>query len=211
MMSRRLAGFIYRWRLPLTAVIFLGALASIPRVNITHIDNDITAWFSRDDPVFKDYERLRGEFGGTRSLIVALQADSADRLFARDTLDFIDEITGDIERVSTVQRVVSLATATVVQATPDGGLDVRPLLDDLRRSAVPSLSRDDLHRSTDARPALRQAHPSTLLGVTLTAREVIEPSMCAATRRRRRRSSCASTAACRRCWSPPRATASSRT
>jgi predicted RND superfamily exporter protein len=130
-MSERIAAIIYRWRLPLSALIVAGALLAIPRVNITHIDNDITAWFSREDPVYKDYERFRAEFGGTRSLIVALKADSADRLFARDTLRFIERISGDIERVETVQRVASLATATIVQATPDGGLDVRPLLDNL--------------------------------------------------------------------------------
>jgi predicted RND superfamily exporter protein len=127
--SATLAAFIYRWRLPLTAVIFAGALLSIPRVDITHIDNDITAWFSKEDPVYKEYERFRSEFGGTRSLIIALEADSPERLFARDTLRFVERITGDIERVETVQRVASLATATVVQATPDGGLDVRRLLD----------------------------------------------------------------------------------
>lgn len=128
-MSVRLAAFIYRWRLPLTALTIAGAILAIPRVDITHIDNDITAWFSKDDPVYKDYERFRSEFGGTRSLIIALKAESADRLFARDTLAFIDRINGDIERVDTVQRVASLATATIVQATPDGGLDVRPLLE----------------------------------------------------------------------------------
>jgi predicted RND superfamily exporter protein len=127
--SVRLAAFIYRWRLPLTALTIAGAILAIPRVDITHIDNDITAWFSKDDPVYKDYERFRSEFGGTRSLIIALKAESADRLFARDTLAFIDRINGDIERVDTVQRVASLATATIVQATPDGGLDVRPLLE----------------------------------------------------------------------------------
>jgi predicted RND superfamily exporter protein len=128
-MSERIAAAIYRWRLPLSALIIAGALLAIPRVNITHIDNDITAWFSKDDPVYKDYERFRAEFGGTRSLIIALKADSADRLFAADTLHFIERISGDIERVDTVQRVASLATATIVQAAPDGGLDVRPVLD----------------------------------------------------------------------------------
>jgi predicted RND superfamily exporter protein len=130
-MSATLAAIIYRWRLPLSALIVVGAILAIPRVNITHIDNDITAWFSKDDPVYRDYERFRAEFGGTRSLIIALKAESADRLFARDALAFIERVTGDIERIDTVQRVTSLATATVVQATPDGGLDVRPLLDDL--------------------------------------------------------------------------------
>jgi uncharacterized protein len=150
-MSRALASFIYRWRLALTGVILLGAAASIPSVNITNIDNDITAWFSREDPVYLGYERFRNEFGGTRSLIVALKADSADRLFSTDTLMFIADVTGDIERVNTVQRVSSLATATIVEGTPDGGLDVRPLLDRIESGASPAEIRrralaDDLIR-----------------------------------------------------------------
>jgi predicted RND superfamily exporter protein len=153
--SHALAGWIYRWRFPLSIFLVIGALAQIPRANITKIDNDITAWFSKDDPVYRDYERFRTEFGGTRALIIALKADSPDRLFARDTLQTIEAITGDIERVDTVQRVNSLATATIVEALKDGdgedgGLDVRPLLDglatrdpaDIRRRAL----EDDLIR-----------------------------------------------------------------
>ena len=146
--SARLAEVIYRWRLPATAFIVIGALLLAPRADITHIDNDITAWFSKDDPVYRDYERFRSEFGGTRTLIVALKADSADRLFSTDTLRFIQQVAGDIERVDTVHRVDSLASATIVRALPgrlkpastdsgrlqpahdDGGLDVRPLLGD---------------------------------------------------------------------------------
>ena len=136
--SARLAEVIYRWRLPATAFIIIGALLLIPRADITHIDNDITAWFSKDDPVYRDYERFRAEFGGTRSLIVALKADSAERLFSNDTLRFIQQVAGDIERVDTVRRVDSLASATIVRAIPgglkpastDAGLDVRPLLGD---------------------------------------------------------------------------------
>ncbi len=152
-MSGRLAGFLWRWRFPLSAVIVIGALAFAPRANITHIDNDISAWFGADDPVYRDYERLRDEFGGSRSLIVALKADSADRLFSRPTLDFITQVTGDIERVDTVERVASLATATTVEAIEQGGdsgLDVRRLIDgtsgqtpaDVRRRAM----KDDLIR-----------------------------------------------------------------
>jgi hypothetical protein len=128
--SGRLSAWIYRWRRALTALIIVGAVLSIPRANITHIDNDITAWFSKQDRVYQDYERFRNEFGGTRSLIVALKADTPDRLFAADTLAFIRRVSGDIERVETVERVASLATATIVEATPDGGLDVRKLLDE---------------------------------------------------------------------------------
>ncbi len=136
----------------------VGALVQAPRANITEIDNDITAWFSKDDPVYRDYERFRSEFGGTRALIVALQADSADRLFSRATLETIAAITGDIERVDTVQHVNSLATATIVdaiksQSADEGGLEVRPLLEDVatrdpadirRRALEDDLIRGDL-------------------------------------------------------------------
>jgi predicted RND superfamily exporter protein len=87
--SQLLASAIFRWRFPLSAFIILGAVVLSPRLNITHIDNDITAWFSREDPVYQDYERFRTEFGGTRALIVAIKADSADRLFSRETLTLI--------------------------------------------------------------------------------------------------------------------------
>jgi predicted RND superfamily exporter protein len=157
-MSSLLAAFIYRWRFPLSAAILLGAVLFVPRADITHIDNDITAWFSRDDPVYQDYERFRQEFGGTRSLIVALRADSPATLFSRETLQIIQDVTADIERVETVQRVDSLASATIVEAVPDG-LDVRPLLDGLesrdpdairRRALEDDLIRGDLV-SEDAR------------------------------------------------------------
>jgi predicted RND superfamily exporter protein len=152
-MSARLADFLWRWRYLLSAFIVVVAAAFAPRANITHIDNDITAWFAKDDPVYRDYERFRDEFGGSRTLIVALKADSPDRLFSRPTLDFIRQATGDIERVDTVERVASLATATTVEATAGGGesgLDVRKLIEDgaqqtpadVRRRAL----KDDLIR-----------------------------------------------------------------
>ena len=138
-MSRLIATFIFRWRYPLSALCVLGALVSIPSANITKIDNDITAWFSKSDPVYQDYERFRAEFGGTRNLIVALQAPSPEALFSEATLAYIERITGDIERIDTVQRVESLATATVVDAVPDG-LDVRRLIE-LSRSGGPEAVR----------------------------------------------------------------------
>lgn len=131
-MSGRFADFLWRWRFPLSAIIVICAIGFVPRANITQIDNDISAWFSASDPVYRDYERFRDEFGGSRTLIIALQAESSDRLFSREMLDFVTQLTGDIERVDTVERVASLATATTVEATDEGGesgLDVRRLID----------------------------------------------------------------------------------
>jgi len=131
-MSRRLADVLWRWRYLLSGLIVATAVAFAPYANITHIDNDISAWFSKDDPVYRDYERFRDEFGGSRTLIVALQADTPGRLFSAPTLDFIRDVTSAIERVDAVERVASLSTATTVEAGTDGvdsTLDVRRLID----------------------------------------------------------------------------------
>jgi predicted RND superfamily exporter protein len=130
----RLAEAVYRWRYPLNAAILGGLLLLLPGLNLTDIDNDLGIWISRDDPVFQAYERFREEFGGQRSLIVALESDE---LFAPGTLAFIRDISDEIERVDTVERVSSLATANVVRTRPsaagdedDGTIEVVPVLEE---------------------------------------------------------------------------------
>jgi predicted RND superfamily exporter protein len=126
--STRLAALIYRWRLVLSLTIVLGALALSPRAEFTRIDNDISAWFLKSDPVYQDYDRLRREFTGSRTLIVALEG--RDAVSGRG-LDALRRITADIEDIPLVQRVNSLATATVVEAVgteDDRGIEVTPLV-----------------------------------------------------------------------------------
>ena len=136
-MSHALAAVLYRWRRALCTLIIAGAVLLAPRANITNIDNDLTAWFATSDPIYQEYERFRAEFGGTRTLIVAVEAPSRERLFSDEAFGFLTQITGDIERLPAVERVSSLATATVVDAIPpdtpggDSTLDVRLLTDDL--------------------------------------------------------------------------------
>jgi predicted RND superfamily exporter protein len=134
--SRAIARVIYRWRYVLSAAIVLGAIVLLPRANLTQIDNDLTAWFSREDPVYQEYERFRDEFGGTRNLIVAIQAPSRERLLSPEGFAYLERVTGDIERVEAVDRVNSLATATLVDGRGAGSddlvLDVRRLTKDLQ-------------------------------------------------------------------------------
>ncbi len=155
-MTLRVAQFIFRWRLWLSGFIVLGALVLAPRAQIQTIDNDLTAWFSVDDPVYQDYVRFRDEFGGTRTVIIAIQAPSRERLFSAEGFAFLDKASADIERVQAVRRVSSLATATVVDGLPpsgpddEGGLEVRRLIDDLDHSTPAEVGQraldDDLFR-----------------------------------------------------------------
>jgi hypothetical protein len=133
-MSARVADVLFRFRYHLSAVILIGFAALAPATNVTEIDNDISMWISEDDPEYQTYQRFREEFGGQRTLLIALQSE---RLFTPESLEFIRQITGDIERVVPVERVQSLTTANVVRSLPpdaasgdDGGIEVQPLVDD---------------------------------------------------------------------------------
>ena len=151
-MSERIAQVLYRWRNPLSALVVLGALASIPTATVvTNIDNDITAWFSREDPVYQQYERFREEFGGTRSLIVALKTGPGASVFTDATFAYLEEVSADIERIQTVQRVQSLSNANIVSGEEtDSTLLVRPLSDIFREQGIAAVRRlamgDDLIR-----------------------------------------------------------------
>src|SRR4026209_1242039 len=136
-MSARLADLIYRFRLPLCAVIAIGFLGLLPLTNVTAIDNDISMWISRDDPIYRTYERFREEFGGQRTLMIALRSE---RLFTAEGLAFVRQITEDIQRVDPVERVYSQSTANIVTSLPvrlkpdptgddEGGIEVQPLLE----------------------------------------------------------------------------------
>ncbi len=126
-MTQAIAELTFRFRYPLCAVILAGFLVLLPKTNFTTIDNDISMWISKDDPVFQTYEHFRKEFGGQRTLMIALKSE---HLFTPEGLEFIRRVTGDINRVEAVERVNSLATANVVRNLPDGGLEVRALLDE---------------------------------------------------------------------------------
>lgn len=103
---------LWRWRRLLAGLSVLGALLLAPLADIRTLDNDVSAWFQRDDPVYTDYERLKQEFPGSRTLIIALASEDA---FAPAMLDALRAITADVERVQAVRRVQSLATANVVR------------------------------------------------------------------------------------------------
>jgi uncharacterized protein len=127
-MSARVADLLFRLRYPLCAIIVIGFFALAPLFNFTDIDNDISMWISKEDPVYQTYERFREEFGGQRTLLIALKSD---RLFTPEALTFVREVTDDIERVDTVERVQSLSTANIVRSLEnDDGIEVQPLLDD---------------------------------------------------------------------------------
>jgi predicted RND superfamily exporter protein len=111
----RLTAWLWRWRRLLAVLSVIGAFLLAPLADIRTLDNDIGAWFKQDDPVYKDYERLKKEFPGSRTLIIAIESADA---FSPDMLEALRRISSDIEQVQVVRRVQSLATANTVRLRP---------------------------------------------------------------------------------------------
>ncbi len=87
------AEFLYRFRHAFVIAVIAGAVLFAPQADLTKIYNDLSAWISQDDPVYQTYERFRTEFGGTRTLIIALKSD---RIFTPEGLGFIEQVTAEL-------------------------------------------------------------------------------------------------------------------
>ena len=153
-MTARLADVLYRWRFVSLSVALGGLLAFVPTMRVVSIDHDVSAWLSRDDPAYRDYDRLTHEFGGTRSLIVALEGEA---IFTPDGLAYLQRITRDLGTVSLVTRVHSLANASIIRrlsvvGEEDEGIAVTPLIPD--RDLAPAAARDVRREALDD-PLLR--------------------------------------------------------
>ncbi len=136
--SARFARWLYTWRLPLTALVLLGAAVCARFANLDNVNNDLSAWVSKDSPEYREYDRFRREFGGGRVLIVAVAGDG---LFSPDGLGYLARVSREISALPLVERVQSLDTANVVRQLPpidgdDGGIEVRALVGDRADTAA---------------------------------------------------------------------------
>jgi len=94
-----LAALLYRLRLPLSGFIVLGFLFLVPKTNFTEIDNDLTMWVAKTDPVYVTYERFRDELQvDVRAIERAAEADPA--AFLPVAYRDVDELEGFLEHLA---------------------------------------------------------------------------------------------------------------
>ncbi len=91
------------------------------------LDNTISAWFAEDDPVSVDYHNYRDTFEGGRYMIVAVRSE---KLFSYEVLNYIRNITEELENITMAKRVHSLANSNRVTGTEEG-IVIEELLNDL--------------------------------------------------------------------------------
>jgi len=123
----RLAHWQYRYRWWIAAATLVASVFLLPHAKGLELENDMAAWFQEDDPVYATYRQYRDEFGGTRTLIIAVESPD---LFSLPVLEYLKRLSEDLEKLPHALRVYSLATANRVRGTEET-LEVRPLLEKL--------------------------------------------------------------------------------
>ena len=140
MKLERYASFHYRHRWWIAGGVIAAFLALLPQARVFELQNDLAAWFDADDPHWAVYREFREEFGGSRSLIVAVETPD---LFSRPVLLYVKDLSDKLARLPHVLRVDSLATASRVLGSEDS-VEIRPYLADLERRDLTELRREIL-------------------------------------------------------------------
>lgn len=103
----RFASFIlsYRWW-------FLASLIGLTAFlgwNIKHIrtDNSIEVWLNEDDPGLSFYNSFKKDFGGEEFILIVIDSE---KIFTKEAIGLINQITSEINSVEGVAGVISLAT-----------------------------------------------------------------------------------------------------
>ena len=117
---------LFRLRYILVVLIIILTMISGLFINMD-LDNTISAWFSKDDPISINYNNFRDTFEGGRYLIVAVKSEN---LFSSEVLAYIKAKTESLKDLDLAKRVHSIANANKVVGTGEG-IVITPLLEDL--------------------------------------------------------------------------------
>ncbi len=118
-----LSRYIYKSRFVLLLLVIVATLFLAFQIKID-IDNSLKADFSENDPDYMVYENFRDVFEGGSYFIAILESEN---IFTYEVLNYIREITEQLEYIDKVDRVHSLANANKIIGSADS-IEVRPLL-----------------------------------------------------------------------------------
>ena len=138
-------------------------------------DNSIYTFLAASDPELEFYRQTSDTFGGDSQLYVSVESRGGS-IFNVHELGRVDHLSGALEAIDGVERVVSLSTTSTVRHTADG-VDVGPLIQAVPRTRG---SMDRLRSEVLSSPLLRDLvsvdGAATVLTVQLDRARVGEPS-----------------------------------
>lgn len=86
------------------------------------------SYFVNGDQTLEVYNNLKDEFGSDEFVYLLFEQENA---FTKESLETLQELTSDLEDVSYVSEVISLINAPFVEATPDGMINVKDLVEEI--------------------------------------------------------------------------------
>ena len=123
---KTLSLIIFKLRYILLALIMISTIVFAMFINMD-LDNTISAWFAKEDPISINYNSFRDTFEGGRYIIVAVRSQ---KLFSKEVLGYIKAKSDELKDIDLAKRVHSLANANKVVGTEEG-IVITPLLEDL--------------------------------------------------------------------------------
>lgn len=187
----RLAEILLRYRRVL--LLFLIALSCFfaGQLRFWSVRSSIDENLPKSHPQARHFERFLEEFENPDLILAGLQADD---VFQQETLEKIEGLTREIEKVPHIQRVTSITNVPHIRGTEEG-IEVRPFLEeipssperlaDYRRLALENpryvrniLSPDGTFASINAQMEWSAGDDTFRFEVARTIREILERAGC---------------------------------
>lgn len=104
----RAAGFIWRWRFPLTAVCLAASGLAAAQLDTLSVSNSLEIWYPEDDPELAKYRRFQQTYGNDEIVVAAISRD--DGFTSEEGRQLVGDLTDELLDVDGVATVTSLVT-----------------------------------------------------------------------------------------------------
>jgi hydrophobe/amphiphile efflux-3 (HAE3) family protein len=187
----RLAEILLRYRWPLLFLLIVLSCFFATQLRFWSVRSSIDETLPKDHPRARYFEQFLQEFENPDLVLVGLKEED---IFRRETLERIDHLTREIEKVPHLLRVTSITNVPHIRGTEEG-IEVRPFLEEIpssperlahaRTLALSNpryvrnlLSPDGTFASINAQLEWHPKNDTFRYGVARAVREVLERAGC---------------------------------
>ena len=124
---KKFSELVIKYRKILIFITILITLALGYFIKDLKINADITSYLPKSDPVVKLFDYIGEQYGGNLLAMVALQTDD---IFNKETIERINHLTQEFNKVEDVSYVTSLANVLDIRTDAEGTLQISRLIDE---------------------------------------------------------------------------------
>lgn len=114
------AGFVWKYRFLLSAVILLVALLAVRELESLRVSNSLEIWYPRDDPELLNYRKFQDTYGSDEIIVVAVRGEVPFN--SEEGTELVAGLTDRLFEIDGVATVTSLVTVPESLAAARGRL-----------------------------------------------------------------------------------------